>query len=150
MLTIRSILYPTDFSSFSTHAYFHAVTMAEACRANLTVVYVYSPSGKTAPAVERAYWREQLETLRPSNSNIPVTHVLLEGKPSEEIVQYAAESGSDMIVLGTHGRSGVEHDLMGSTAARVMQDAPCPVMVVKLPTGTRPVSRPQVELVAQA
>lgn len=148
MLSVRSILYPTDFSSYSTQAYFHAVSLAESYRANLTVVYAFKPRESAASAVERAYWREQLETVRPSNPDIAVQHVLLEGDPATEIVQFAGDNGIDVIVMGTHGRTGAERELMGSTAERVMRDAPCSVLVVKMPKGSRSqLSRPNVTLV---
>jgi nucleotide-binding universal stress UspA family protein len=149
MFNVRTILYPTDFSSFSTQAYFHAVGLAENYRAKLTVIYVYSPKD-AANAVQKAYWLEQLETIRPTNPKIPVSHVLLEGDPATEIVRYAADTGIDVIVMGTHGRTGAERELMGSTAERVMRDAPCSVLVVKMPKGSRPPSRPHAELAGRA
>jgi nucleotide-binding universal stress UspA family protein len=129
MLRIHSILYPTDFSSYSNQAYLHAVSIAEAHHASLTIVYVNVPG----QAAEAAYWRELLEQIRPANPNIPVRHVFLEGDPAAEIVRYARESGVDRIVMGTHGRTGTERLLMGSVAEKVLRDAPCSVLVVKLP-----------------
>ena len=70
--------------------------------------------------------------------SIAVAHVFLEGDPAAEIVRHATAAGSDVIVLGTHGRSGVDRLLMGSVAERVMRDAPCSVMVVKLPRARLP------------
>src|SRR5205807_10460837 len=81
---------------------------------------------------EAAYWRELLEQIRPANPNIPVRHVFLEGEPATEIVRYARESGVDRIVMGTHGRTGTERLLMGSVAEKVLRDAPCSVLVVKV------------------
>lgn len=149
MFNVRTILYPTDFSSFSTQAYFHAVGLAENYRAKLTVIYVFKPRDPSRAAVERAYWLEQLETIRPTNARIPVTHVLLEGDPATEIVRYAADTKTDVIVMGTHGRTGAERELMGSTAESVMREAPCSVMVVKMPKGTPAPARPHVELAVQ-
>ncbi|QEL14375.1 universal stress protein [Limnoglobus roseus] len=149
MFNVRTILYPTDFSSFSTQAYFHAVGLAENYRAKLTVIYVFRPRDPSRSAMERAYWLEQLETIRPTNAKIPVTHVLLEGDAATEIVRFAADTKTDVIVMGTHGRTGAERELMGSTAEHVMRDAPCSVMVVKMPKGTPPAARPHVELIAQ-
>lgn len=131
MLSVRSILYPTDFSSYSTQAYFHAVSLAESYRASLTVVYAFTPRESAAYAVERAYWREQLETVRPSNPRIPVQHVLLEGDPATEITQFAADHGIDVIVMGTHGRTGVSHLVMGSVAEGIVRTAPVPVLTVR-------------------
>src|SRR5260370_20983463 len=132
MIHVQKILYPTDFSSYSNQAYFHAVAQAEVHGASLTILYVYNSAVEVAEE-DRSYWRLQLESIRPSNLDIPITHVMLEGDPAGEIVRYARESGIDQIVLGTHGRTGVERLLMGSVAERVMRDAPCSVLVVKLP-----------------
>lgn len=138
MIRVTNILYPTDFSSYSNQAYFHAVGLAENYKASLTILFVHTP-GSTADANnqanDRRYWRQQLEQIRPSNPAITVKHVFLEGDPASEIVRYAANSGIDVIVLGTHGRTGVERLLMGSVAEKVMREAPCSVLVVKLPRG---------------
>ncbi len=140
MLHITKILYPTDFSSHSTQAYFHALALAEKHKASLTIMYVYAPAFGTPEvhgkgAEDRIYWREQLEQIRPVNSKIPVHHVFVEGDPASQIVRYAADAGIDLIVMGTHGRTGVERLLMGSVAEKVMRDAHCSVLVVKLPKG---------------
>jgi nucleotide-binding universal stress UspA family protein len=147
MIRIKKILYPTDFSSYSNQAYFHALGLAENYGASLTILYVYTPGdeGDDTTGGDRKYWRNQLEQIRPSNPKIPVSHVFLEGDPPSEIVRYAADAGVDVIVLGTHGRTGVERLLMGSVAEKVMREAPCSVLVVKLPRGARPTERPHVE-----
>jgi nucleotide-binding universal stress UspA family protein len=150
MFQVRKILYPTDFSSFSTQAYFHAVGLAETYGASLTVLYVLTPKGGGPSSAERAYWNEQLETVRPSNLVIPVSHVLLVGNPATEIVRFAADTLTDVIVMGTHGRTGLERDLLGSTAEQVMREAPCSVLVVKMQRGLRAAHRPHVELAVQA
>ena len=131
MISVRKILYPTDFSPYSNQAYFHAVALAENHGASLTILYVCAPD---TPA-DRGYWQEQLEQIRPVNENILTHHVLLEGDPATEIVHYARDTHADLIVMGTHGRTGVERLLMGSVAERVMREAACSVLVVKLPKG---------------
>ena len=146
MIRVNKILYPTDFSSYSNQAYFHALGLAEAYRASLTVLYVYTPGSEGAEGTggDKRYWRNQLEQIRPANASIPVSHVFLEGDAAGEIVRYAADAAVDVIVLGTHGRTGVERLLMGSVAEKVMRDAPCSVLVVKLAKGSRPPERPHV------
>jgi len=134
MIHVKKILYPTDFSSYSNQAYFHAVALAEHHRASLTIVYVYIPGGPDHEG-DKYYWRNQLEQIRPINENIPVHHVLLEGDPASEVVRYCADAGIDLIVMGTHGRSGLERLLVGSVTERVMREAACSVMAVKLPRG---------------
>jgi nucleotide-binding universal stress UspA family protein len=151
MIRIRKILYPTDFSPYSNQAYFHAVALAESHGASLTILYVY-PGGFGAPETagdseDRSYWQEQLEQIRPVNEHILTHHVLLEGDPAGEIVEFARDAGIDLIVMGTHGRSGLERLLMGSVAEKVMREAQCSVLVVKLPKGV-PVPEPHKVSVA--
>ena len=150
MIHVKKILYPTDFSSYSNQAYFHAVALAENHRASLTALFVYSPGLGTAEVHEEAneeeYWKRQLEQIRPVNPAIPVHHVLLEGDPATEIVRYAQDAAMDLIVMGTHGRTGLERLLMGSVAEKVMREAPCSVLVVKLPKGIPVTEKDKVEL----
>lgn len=129
MIRVARVLYPTDFSSYSNLAYFHAVALAEAHGASLTVAYV------RAPGEPGAAWQGQLEQVRPANPRIAVHHVLLAGDPAAEIIRYAADAGVDLIVIGTHGRTGADRPVMGSVAERVMREAGCSVLVVKLPKG---------------
>src|SRR5437868_4522369 len=96
MIRIRKILYPTDFSPYSNQAYFHAVALAESHGASLTILYVY-PAGFGAPETttegeDRTYWQAQLEQIRPVNESIATYHVLLEGDPANEIVEYARDA----------------------------------------------------------
>jgi nucleotide-binding universal stress UspA family protein len=142
MIRVKKVLYPTDFSSYSNQAYFHAVGLAGSHGASLTVVYVYTPGSAEAAGGDRKFWRGQLEQVRPADPTIPVHHVFLEGDPAGEIVRYAADAGVDVIVMGTHGRTGVDRPLMGSVAEKVMRDAPCSVLVVKLPRGVPAAERP--------
>jgi nucleotide-binding universal stress UspA family protein len=141
MIRIKKILYPTDFSSYSNQAYFHAIALAENHNASLTVLFVYNPDTTTTPGsqgdeiADRAYWQGQLEQIRPVDTSIPVTHVLLEGDPASEIVRYGRDAGIDLIVMGTHGRTGVERLVLGSVAEKVLGAASCSVLVVKLPRG---------------
>jgi nucleotide-binding universal stress UspA family protein len=140
MINIKNILYATDFSSHSNQAYFHAVALAEGQGARLTILHVCQARKVIMgmiPAVDAEsqdvdYWRRQLEQIRPVNDGIEVRHVLLEGNPAGEIVRYATEHGVDLIIMGTHGRTGMERFLMGSVAEQVARGAPCSVLVVKI------------------
>jgi nucleotide-binding universal stress UspA family protein len=136
MIRIRHIVYPTDFSSYSNQAYFHAVGLAEQYGAALTVAFVYNAAADDA-GKGRDFWKGQLEQIRPANAKIAVRHAFLEGDAGTEIVKYAAEVRADVIVIGTHGRTGLDRLMMGSVAERVVRDAPCSVLVVKLPKGGR-------------
>jgi nucleotide-binding universal stress UspA family protein len=152
MIRIRKILYPTDFSPYSNQAYFHAVALAEKHNATLTVLYVYVPGvsglGTPGTVVDRHYWQDLLEQIRPIDPTIPVHHVLLEGDPATEIVRYATDAGMDLIVMGTHGRTGLERLLMGSVAEKVMRESTCSVLVVKLARGITVPEKSDVAIVA--
>ena len=71
--------------------------------------------------------------LRPANPTIPVTHVFLEGDPATEIARYAQDANMDLIVMGTHGHSGLAHMLLGSVTEKVVRKSPCPVLTVRHP-----------------
>jgi nucleotide-binding universal stress UspA family protein len=151
VIRIDKILYPTDFSSYSNQAYFHAIALAENHGASLTVLFVYNPDGVTPGSqgdeeADRDYWRSQLEQIRPTDPRIAVRHVFLEGDPAAEIVRYGRDANMDLIVMGTHGRSGLERLLMGSVAEKVLRDASCSVLVVKLPKGIPATERADVEV----
>ena len=154
MIHIKKILYPTDFSSYSNQAYFHAISLAEKHRASLTILFVYNPDKVTTPdshgdeEADRRYWRAQLEQIRPTDPRIAVRHVLLQGDPAGEIVRYGRDTGMDLIVMGTHGRTGVDRLLMGSVAEKVLREASCSVLVVKLPRGI-PAAEPPLAVTAQ-
>jgi nucleotide-binding universal stress UspA family protein len=152
MIHIQKILYPTDFSSHSNQAYFHAVALAQQHGASLTILYVYAPSFGTPEVhddagADREHWRSQLEQIRPLDARIPVHHVFLEGDPAAEIVRYTKDASMNLIVMGTHGRTGLDRLLMGSVAEKVMREAPCSVLVVKLPKGIPATVPAEVEVV---
>lgn len=134
MIHVRKILYPTDFSSCSTQAYFHAIALAKQHGASLTILYVATdPNGMEEGGLP--HWKNQLEQIRPIDADIPVHHVLLTGDPATEIVRYASDAGIDLVVMGTHGRTATERLLMGSVTEKVMREATCSVLGVKLPRG---------------
>lgn len=141
MIHVRRIVYPTDFSSYSNQAYFHAISLAEKHGASLSIVYVYNPDGdaqqSNGTTANRDHWREQLESVRPLNPRIEVSHVLLEGDPADEIIRYARDVSADLVVMGTHGRTGRDLLLMGSVAEKVLREAACSVLVVKIPRAAR-------------
>lgn len=132
MIRIRHIVYPTDFSSYSTQAYFYAAGLAEKYGAELTVVFVHNA---TSDEADRGpdYWKAQLDQVVPHNDKVTVRHAFLTGDAATEIVKFAADRRADVIVIGTHGRTGLDRLMMGSVAERVVRDAPCSVLVVKLP-----------------
>lgn len=142
MLPIRTILYPTDFSTHAEFAFGMACALARDYGARLIVTHImmrpappYTEFGPIVPepTVPIAELREKLEALKPTDSSVPVEYRLIEGDPSEEIVSFARENGVDLIVMGTHGRTGVGRLLMGSVAELVLRRAPCPVLTLKTP-----------------
>jgi len=74
---------------------------------------------------------KMLEEVKPKDGSVPFTHRLTMGDPAGEIVRIAEDEGAEMIVLGTHGRTGVTRLLMGSVAEAVVRRAPCPVLVYR-------------------
>ena len=153
MIHIKKILYPTDFSSYSNQAYFHAVALAENHGASLTVLFVHTPDftvpdqPQDASAAQR-FWQSQLEQIRPLNPDIPVQHIFLTGDPASAIVGYARDAAMDLIVMGTHGRTGLDRLLLGSVAEKVLRDAPCSVLVAKLPRGIPTAQKADIEVAA--
>jgi len=141
MLAIKTILHPTDFSEPSDYAFSLACTLARDYGARLILLHVTPTvvvSGELAaiPPSPPDIWKtlqEQLANLRSPDPNVKVEHYLKEGDPATEIVRLAKETKSDLIVMGTHGRTGFGRILMGSVAEQVVRRAPCPVVTVKTP-----------------
>lgn len=142
MQTIRKILHPTDFSESSSYAFQLACSLARSQGAAVHVVHVAKQpvvaavegTDPAAPLRYREEWTEKLLGVRPDDPGIPVDHLLLfGGDPGAEILRAAQRIGADLIVLGTHGRTGLGRLLMGSVAEQVVRRAQCPVVTVKGP-----------------
>lgn len=146
MKPFEKILVPIDFGLHSTEAMRRAVDVAEHYGASLTLVYVYEPLDYALPEGYALYTPQQVgqlledfkERLRAAAREVEsmgatrVSHEVLTGPAASEIVEYARTHGMDLIVMGTHGRRGLSHLLMGSVAERVLRTAPCPVLTVKV------------------
>lgn len=141
MLPIHVILHPTDFSERSGHALRLAAALARDYGARLAVLHVaatspliYSEGSLPLDPrllVEEA--RAQLDQLQlPINEHRSERH-LVEGDAATEILRLAQEMHADLIVMGTHGRTGLARMLMGSVAEQVVRKAPCPVLTVTVP-----------------
>jgi len=138
------ILVPTDFSTASDAALPAAEALAKQSHASLLILHVEEPPmaygagelyyGLPEPGSERIL--KMLEDVRPSDPTVAYTHRLTMGDPAGEIVRIAGEEGAEMIVLGTHGRTGMTRMLMGSVAEAVVRRAPCPVLVYRAPAET--------------
>ena len=121
----RNILFATDFSAASELAYRTAVEFARHFRAQLHVVHVVPPATDPIPSKEAL---DQLMAAMPPD--LTVRSETLNGLPARQIVGYARRTAIDLIVLGTHGRTGVSHAIVGSVAEAVVRRARCRVMVV--------------------
>lgn len=141
MLAIKNILHPTDFSERSDHAFKLACALARDHGAQLTVAHVLAPPivvpvDGIVPVVPEAVEeqvRAKLLQVSPTDPHIRVERKLLLGDAAHEIVALAKNSHCDLIVMGTHGRTGLSRLLMGSVAEIVLRRALCPVLTVKLP-----------------
>jgi nucleotide-binding universal stress UspA family protein len=141
MLRLRTILHPTDFSERSGYAFQVACALAWDHGARLVVLHVKPPPvicRELVPMASEslAVWRaleEQLSKLRSPDPDVSVEHHLTEGDSAAEIVYLAQETHSDLIVMGTQGRTGLDRLLMGSVAEAVLRKAPCPVLTVRGP-----------------
>ena len=147
MYSVKNILVPIDFSDFSKNALRYSVNFAEHFNAKLHMIYVVEPAiypadfsmGQVSiPSLdidmtERA--KEELEQLAKEEVAPHVqTEILIKsGKPFLEIIQSAAELDIDLIIIATHGHTGMEHLLFGSTAEKVVRKAPCPVLTLREP-----------------
>jgi nucleotide-binding universal stress UspA family protein len=135
------ILHATDFSESSEFACTRAVDLARQCGAKLTVIHAYAEplmaEGFAYVPDIRPELEERLARIAEGEQNVELERVLEVGTPAETIVDYAREQDCDLIVLGTHGRTGLTHMLMGSVAERVVRLTECPVMVVGLRTAEK-------------
>jgi universal stress protein A len=139
-LKVSRILVATDFSEHSRKALSYAIGFAAQFGAKLTLVHVVEPVLYPTdwmlplPEIDFAQTRKFLiEQLKTFSKKSPVTAqpTVRYGQPAEEIVQVARERKIDLIVIGTHGHSGVKHLLIGSVAERVVRHAPCPVLTLR-------------------
>jgi universal stress protein A len=144
-LAIRKILVPIDFSVHSKNALKYAVPMAGQFAAALHLVYVVEPTIYPAdlgfgqvvlPGVEEELRQKggmELQALieREIAGTVPATYAVRTGNPHHEILDEAEEQHVDLIIVATHGHSGVEHMLFGSTADRIVHHAPCPVLTIR-------------------
>lgn len=147
MLDIKVIVVPTDFSRRSLRALAYAIGLAEKYEASIKILYVNEPSPQVSDMAwagldERSLRDERLEEARRHmerivNEQMPADldaqAEVRNGNAVEEIIRYADNVDADVIVMATHGRSGISHMLMGSTAEQVIRKASCPVLTLKHP-----------------
>ncbi len=142
---IQTILHPSDFSENSLPAFETACALARDYNASLVVLHVMIPSsspfleGPPPDPLRSAESQESVAHLpwpQPAGPPIRVEHRAAEGDAVEEIIRLAEALPCDLVVMGTHGKTGLGRILTGSVAEGVLRRAGCPVLVVKAPTGT--------------
>jgi nucleotide-binding universal stress UspA family protein len=147
-IEIKSILLPTDFSDYSKYALDYAVSFATQYKAKLYVLHVLlSPHAlagfEAAPFVsfERLYTEMKKSADEAMNrfisddvrKEVPVETAIVQGAPFIEIIKFARAKDVDLIVIATHGRTGLSHVLFGSVAEKVIRKSPCPVLSIRHP-----------------
>lgn len=147
MKAFEKILVPVDFSAHSAEAIRTAADVAARYGGAITLVHVYDPLVYAVPEGYLLLSTEQLGRLMAALKSqlseaarvaedagaVHVKTQLLQGFAAGEITTFATHMGADLIVMGTHGRSGSQHVVLGSVAERVLRTAPCPVLTVKAP-----------------
>ena len=146
MEQIKSIIVPIDFSEYSKSALKYAIDFAKQFNAKMYLIYVVEPiiypadfsMGQVAiPSADldiQSRASEELMSLAKTiGSGIYTETIIRTGKPFVEIIDTAKEMDIDLIIMATHGHTGVEHLLFGSTAEKVVRKAPCPVLTLREP-----------------
>ena len=148
---ITKILVPMDFSPHADRAFGYATSLARRLGAELTLVHVVEDPYATGAWGAEGYLpnvgellqelivgtERQLAKLKETEAaqGLTVKTAVVTGRPSQAIIDRAASEGCDLIVMGTHGRTGLSHAVMGSVAERVLRKAPCPVLTVRAKAG---------------
>jgi nucleotide-binding universal stress UspA family protein len=147
-MNIRSVLFPTDFSHYNDAALYYASSLAADSDAMLHIVHVQdtrdlNPAMGDASYLYAATWEQEYEEakkrlrrVQPTSPGVQFEQHDLIGAPAEEIVAFAVKNKIDLVVMASHGRTGLSRLLMGSVAEAVMRRAPCPVLVVKQPAAS--------------
>lgn len=145
--SINRILVPVDFSAHSDKAAGYATTLGKTLRAQVTLLHVVQDPFVTGAGQAEAFVPNMPELLnellqaayaqmaelegRLLSRGFTVHSAVIKGVPAHEIIEYARTGAFDLIVMGTHGRTGLSHALLGSIAERIVQKAPCAVLTVR-------------------
>ncbi|MCD4655708.1 universal stress protein [bacterium] len=137
---IRKILCPTDFSKSAQFSFQYAVSLASRYHASIELYHVVEPSAYDTYRIEESEktYKETIlerisEQLKSTETDVHITVTMETGVPYVKITQRADTSGADLIIIGTHGRTGIRHLLIGSVAEKVVRTAICPVLTVRHP-----------------
>jgi nucleotide-binding universal stress UspA family protein len=153
VIKISSILAPSDFSTHSERAVHYACQLAERLNAPLHLLHVLSeivpagPDPLLMPVMPPQFYKENEERALATLDQLPspswgkppsVVRAVRWGSPVDTIVSYAVDHQIGMIVIATHGRTGLSHVLLGSVAERIVRESPCPVLTIRDNQRNRP------------
>lgn len=147
MVPIRRILFPTDFSEYAEYAWTFALQFAQEFRAEVHLLHVvgrppqlteayalnFDPEKYTQALTHEAYASLGRLAQAAKEHNVESQSAVRIGVDFHEIIDYARTCQIDLIVMATHGRTGLAHALVGSVAEKVVRKAPCPVLTIKHP-----------------
>jgi universal stress protein A len=139
------MLCPTDFSDAAQYAFDYADRLAQELGAEIVVAHAFDKpaelkiTSQTKPS--DPHEREQLDAIRSTFPQSRIVRAMHAGSPGEVICWMAAHYQCDLIVMGTHGRGGLKHLVLGSVAEYVMRHAPCPVLTVRIHAEKEPVPK---------
>jgi nucleotide-binding universal stress UspA family protein len=146
VIEIKSILAPTDFSAHSEQAVRYASRLAERLGSELHLVHVLSeilpagPDPLLMPVMPAQFYKENEDRAREALDRVldpawekpaNITRAVKWGSPVESIVSYALDHRIELLIIATHGRTGLSHVLLGSVAERIVREAPCPVLTIR-------------------
>lgn len=143
MPQIKNILLPTDFSQASMGATLQAVALAKSFGAQLHLLHVIEDPLILAPVFEsmpmpprqsfETYAQDRLENWIPDadRDNLNLELHWYHGQPVARIIEFVIDHRMDLVVIGTHGRTGVSHLMLGSIAEKIVRQCPCPVLTVR-------------------
>jgi len=144
-MNVKHILVPVDYSDSGHAAMAYAVSLAKEYDAEMHLVHVYEPTfayvdggfgGAALPdvtPVDMKAEEDRLDTVTPPDV-VKFRREFIVGGPADELVNYAKANAIDLVVMGTHGRTGLGRLLMGSVAEGVVRRSPCPVLTIKQPS----------------
>jgi nucleotide-binding universal stress UspA family protein len=141
-MEFRTVLHPTDFSDLSQTALVYAAEMAHDHGGKLLILHAVETLGpenvtygeavsQRQPEAYRQRLWEELHRIKPQRADVAVEYLLCKGDAAPAVLRVAAERQCDLIVMASHGRTGLKRFFQGSIAEEVLRRAPCPVLVVK-------------------
>jgi len=143
-MIVQHVLVPIDFSATADQALTYAIALAQQLQARLTLLHVLDITPVTMDEMTAGVVTTYLDDLetdaqhllqasreRVQRAGLQAESLLVQGTPTQTIVDTAGEQGVDLIIMGTHGRTGLAHVFLGSVAEHVVRQGPCPVLVVR-------------------